>query len=81
MAIKFALKVININRQAPNLQLGLGTNYDVGTCIDSSTHLLQCSALILFRHWTTSLRSHVRYAHADRVFSCPRSFTSEQSYS
>ena len=22
-----------------------------------------------------------RYAHADRVFSCPRSFTSEQSYS
>ncbi len=25
-----------------------------------------------------SLRSHVRYAHADRVFSCPRSFTSDQ---
>ena len=29
-AIKFALKVIDMNRQAPNLQLGLGTNYDVG---------------------------------------------------
>ena len=32
-AIKFALKVINMNRPAPNLQLGLGTNYDVGSCI------------------------------------------------
>ena len=32
-AIKFALKVINLNRPAPNLQLGLGTNYDVGSCI------------------------------------------------
>ena len=31
---------------------------------------------IPFRHWTTSLRSHVRYAHADRVFSCPRTFVS-----
>ena len=64
-AIKFALKVINMNRPAPNLQLGLGTNYDVGSFIqeyfllqartvprnqieDSSTHLLQCSALIFF---------------------------------
>ena len=32
-AIKFALKVINMNRPAPNLQLGLGTNYDVGSFI------------------------------------------------
>ena len=32
-AIKFALKVINMNRPAPNLQLGLGTNYDVESCI------------------------------------------------
>ena len=32
-AVKFALKVINMNRPAPNLQLGLGTNYDVGSCI------------------------------------------------
>ena len=32
-AIKFALKVIKMNRPAPNLQLGLGTNYDVGSCI------------------------------------------------
>ena len=31
-AIKFALKVIDMNRPAPNLQLGLGTNYDVGSC-------------------------------------------------
>ena len=31
-AFKFALKVININRPAPNLRLGLGTNYDVGSC-------------------------------------------------
>ena len=31
-AIKFALKVINMNRPAPNLQLGLGTNYDVESC-------------------------------------------------
>ena len=30
--IKFALKVIDLNRPAPNLQLGLGTNYDVGSC-------------------------------------------------
>ena len=30
-AIKFALKVIDMNRQAPNLQLGLETNYDVGS--------------------------------------------------
>ena len=31
-AIKFARKVIDMNRPAPNLQLGLGTNYDVGSC-------------------------------------------------
>ena len=31
-AIKFALKGIDMNRPAPNLQLGLGTNYDVGSC-------------------------------------------------
>ena len=31
-AIKFALEVIDINRPAPNLQLGMGTNYDVGSC-------------------------------------------------
>ena len=31
--IKFGLKVIDMNRPAPNLQLGLGTNYDVGSCI------------------------------------------------
>ena len=31
-AIKFALKVIDMNRLAPNLQLGLGTNYDVESC-------------------------------------------------
>ena len=36
--------------------------------------------LILFRHWTTSLRSHVRHAHADRAISCPRSFSSERSF-
>ena len=33
---------------------------------------------VLFRHWTTSLKSHVRYAHADRGISCPRSFSSER---
>ena len=32
-AIKLGLKVIDMNRPAPNLQLGLGTNYDVGSCI------------------------------------------------
>ena len=32
-AIKFALKVIDMNGPAPNLQLGLRTNYDVGSCI------------------------------------------------
>ena len=32
-AIEFAFKVIKINRPAPNLQLGLETNYDVGSCI------------------------------------------------
>ena len=31
-ATKFALKAIDMNRLAPNLQLGLGTNYDVGSC-------------------------------------------------
>ena len=31
-AIKFALKVIDMNRLALNLQLGLGTNYDVESC-------------------------------------------------
>ena len=31
-AIKFALKVIDMNRPALNLQLGLVTNYDVGSC-------------------------------------------------
>ena len=34
-AIKFSLKVIDMNRLTPNLQLGLGTKYDVGSCIDS----------------------------------------------
>ena len=34
--IKLALKVIDMNRPAPNLQLGLGNEiYDVGSCIDS----------------------------------------------
>ena len=32
-ANKFALKVIDMNRPAPNLQLSLGTKYDVGSCI------------------------------------------------
>ena len=32
-AIKFALKLISMNRPAPNLQLGFGTKYDVGSCI------------------------------------------------
>ena len=32
-AIKFVLKVIDRNRPASNLQLGMGTNYDVGSCI------------------------------------------------
>ena len=33
-AIKFAIKVIDMNRPwpVPNLQLGLGKNYDVGSC-------------------------------------------------
>ena len=34
-AIKFALKVINMNRPAPNLNWGWGTKYDVGNRIDS----------------------------------------------
>ena len=38
----------------------------------------QLAPHFLFRHWTTSLRSHVRYAHADRGISCPRSFSSER---
>ena len=42
-ATKLALKVIDMNRPAPNLQSGLGTNYDVGT------HHLQCSLLILLQ--------------------------------
>ena len=33
VAIKFALKVIDMNRPAPNLQLGMGMNHDVGSCI------------------------------------------------
>ena len=32
-AIKFALKLIDMNRPAPNLQLVMGTNHDVGGCI------------------------------------------------
>ena len=32
-AIKFALKESDMNRPAPNLQLVLGTNYDVGSSI------------------------------------------------
>ena len=40
-AIKFAIKVINMNRPAPNLQLGLGTNYDVGSCIQQYFFFLQ----------------------------------------
>ena len=32
-ANKFALKEINMNRPAPNIQLGLGTNHDVGSRI------------------------------------------------
>ena len=31
-AIKFAHKVIDMNRPALNLQLGLGTNYDAESC-------------------------------------------------
>ena len=31
-ANRFALKVIDMNRPAPNLQLGLETNYGVGSC-------------------------------------------------
>ena len=33
--IKFALKVIDMNRQRPTYSWGLGTKYDVGSCIDS----------------------------------------------
>ena len=47
--------------------------------------ILRCQRLegvrgmqILFRHWTTSLRSHARYAHADRGISCPRIFSNER---
>ena len=32
-AIKFALKVINMNRPASNLKLDSRKNYDVGSCI------------------------------------------------
>ena len=31
-ANRFALKVIDMSRPAPNLQLGLETNYGVGSC-------------------------------------------------
>ena len=31
---------------------------------------MQLTSKILFRHWTTSLRNHVRYACADRVSNC-----------
>ena len=34
-AIKFALKVINMNRPAPNLNWGWGAKYDVENCVDS----------------------------------------------
>ena len=33
-AIKFTLKGINMNRPAPNLQHGLGNEFDVGSCIE-----------------------------------------------
>ena len=44
-AIKFALKVIDMNRQAPNLQLGLGTNYDVGSCTQQYFLFFQARAV------------------------------------
>ena len=40
-AIKFALKVIDMNRLALNLQLGLGTNYDVKVVPNNTFFLLQ----------------------------------------
>ena len=41
-AIKFAPKVINMNRPAPNLQLGLGTNYDVNKRFKYSFFAMFC---------------------------------------
>ena len=37
-AVKFTLNVIDMNRPAPNLQLGLVTNYDVGSCTQQYFH-------------------------------------------
>ena len=45
-AIKFALKVINMNRPAPDLQLALGTNYDV-EIVSNNTFFLQLIQLRL----------------------------------
>ena len=48
-AIKFAPKVINMNRPAPDLQLALGTNYDVGSCIQQYFLLTANSIKVVFQ--------------------------------
>ena len=60
--IKFGLKVIDMNRPAPNLQLGLGTNYDVGSCIQQ--YFLSSSGT------NSAKKSHKRFKYSSFAMSC-----------
>ena len=61
-AIKFAVEVINMNRLAPNLQLGLGTNYDVGSCIQ------QC--FLFFPGTNSAKKSNKRFKYSFFAMFC-----------
>ena len=66
-AIKFALKVVNMNRPAPNLQLGLGTNYDVRSCIQQ--YFLSSSGT------NSAKKSNKRFKYTYFAMFCLNSFT------
>ena len=59
---KFALKVSDMNRPAPNLQLGLGTNYDVGSCIQQ--HFLSSPGM------NSAKKSNKRFKHSSFAMFC-----------
>ena len=58
-AIKFTLKVIDMNRPAPNLQLGLGTNYDVGSCTQQFNTFFLLQARTMLRNQIKDSSTHL----------------------
>ena len=58
-ANKFTLKVIDMNRPAPNLQLGLGTNYDVGSCTQQFYTFFLLQARTMLRNQIKDSSTHL----------------------